>query len=101
MNSVLQAYDIFLWKTEQVIYISDVGSGSGEKQERTKERRDQLQVVDTNKPMVHPDLLADLASHRPGFIDCKLRTCVELCYSLSYDIMHCIVCTNYKHLVVC
>ena len=59
------------------------------KQERTKERRDQLQVVDTNKPMVHPDLLADLASHRPGFIDCKLRTCVELCYSLSYEIMHC------------
>ena len=65
--------------------------GQEKKQERTKERirRDQLQVVDTNKPMVHPDLLADLASHRPGFIDCKLRTCVELCYFLSYDIMHC------------
>ena len=37
MNSALQAYDIFLWKTEQVIYISDVGSGSGEKAGENKE----------------------------------------------------------------
>lgn len=30
MNSALQACDIFLWKTERVVYNSEVRSGSGE-----------------------------------------------------------------------
>ena len=61
--------------------------GEEKKQERTKGEEGSA-AGGRHKPIDHPDLLADLASRHPGF-DCKLRICVELCYSLSYDIIHC------------
>ena len=66
--------------------------GQETREERTKERRD-LQMVDTNRLVLHPDLLADAVNHHPGFVDCKLimRTCVELCYSLPHHTKHIIL----------
>ena len=52
----MQACDIFLWKTERLKCISDDGSESSD-----KERQD-LQVVDSNKPVLHPDLTNPLSS---------------------------------------
>ena len=44
-------------------------------------------MMDANKIVLQPDLLADLVSHQAGFISDsispKLRTCVELCYNGS------------------
>ena len=49
--------------------------------EEERKRRWHLET-DANKLVLHPDLLADLVSHQTGFIDSKLRTCVELCYCM-------------------
>ena len=89
----MQAYDVFLWKSDKVKSISDEESGSGDKGGEKKGRWD-LEVMDTSKLVLHPDLLANRVSHQTGFIDsdCKLRTCVELCYNISLPHSNIIPC---------
>ena len=40
-----------------------------ETREEKRKRRWDLEMMDTNKLVLHPDLLADLVSHQTGFID--------------------------------